>query len=459
MVKKHTVYICQECGAQSIRFGGRCHECGAWNSLVESVVPQERQAKSVLRSTGTGIAVAQRLKEIRSGEESRLTSGMAEADRVLGGGFVSGSLILIGGEPGIGKSTLLLQIAANVGTPDSPALYVSAEESPQQIKMRADRLGIDDASVMILAETDVDRIVALSRESLPSLVVVDSIQTIATDSLASVPGAIGQVRECTMLLMRLAKESHVPVIIIGHVTKDGVVAGPRALEHIVDVVLYLEGERFHAYRLLRSVKNRFGATEVGIFEMQSQGLVEVLDPSGIFLGSRHPGIAGSVVVGSVEGTRPLLVEVQALTVPSAYGTPARTANGIDHSRLLMVLAVLTRRAGLRLGQHDVYVNVAGGLDLREPAADIGVAVAIASSVQDIRVAPDLVFIGEVGLGGELRTVTRLENRLREVERLGFKRCIIPYDGVQRQLVDSTLTVIPVRSIAEAIAIALVKGSE
>ena len=364
--------------------------------------------------------------------------------------FVANDLI-------IHNSTLLAQAAALVGTPEQPTLYVSAEESPQQIKMRADRLGIAGDTMTLLAETDVETILETARAVRPRLMIIDSIQTIATSNISSVPGSISQVRECTVQLMRLAKAENIAILLIGHVTKDGTVAGPRALEHIVDAVLYLEGERFHSYRILRSVKNRFGATEVGIFEMRGEGMVEVADPSGIFLTDRTHRATGAAVTISLEGTRPLLVEVQALASATSFGTPSRTVTGVDHTRLLMLLAVLAKRCGLRLGQHDVYVNVVSGIELNEPAVDLGIAAAIASSFKERQIGGDLALIGEVGLGGELRSVTRIEQRLREAARLGFHRCILPKTDAPKVTTLADLQLIGVGSLAEAIDAALVES--
>lgn len=452
-MKTRTIYTCQQCGAQSPKFAGRCAECGTWNSLVETLVAPTPSGIRA-RSGHAVVAAPQRLSQITTSGNPRLPTGLGEMDRVLGGGIVPGSIALIGGEPGIGKSTLLIQAAALVGTEDSPALYVSAEESPLQIKLRAERLGLSGETVYLLAETDADTIIETARNLQPRLMIIDSIQTIALSSITSAPGSISQVRECTVQLMRLAKETQIPILLIGHVTKDGTVAGPRALEHIVDAVLYLEGERFHSYRLLRSVKNRFGATEVGIFEMRGEGMVEVADPSGIFLADREHRATGSAVTISMEGTRPLLVEIQALASATSYGTPSRTVTGVDHTRLLMLLAVLAKRAGLRLGQHDVYVNVVGGIDLEEPAVDLGIAAAIASSLKEQQIGGNLALVGEVGLGGELRPVSRLETRVREAARLGFKRCILPKSSKDHAGAIAGIELIAVNSLAEAIDAAL-----
>ena len=350
-------------------------------------------------------------------------------DRVLGGGLVAGSLTLVGGEPGIGKSTLLLQVAGNIARTAGPVLYVSGEESIEQVKMRAERLDISGEQLYLLSSIEMEVIVEAVSRMKPALLIVDSIQTTLAAQITSAPGSISQVRECTMQLMQLAKSTHTPVFIIGHVTKEGTVAGPKALEHIADAVLYLEGERYHTYRLLRGVKNRFGAThEVGVFEMHGEGLIEVPNPSAIFLADRAAGATGSAVVVSMEGTRPILVEVQALVIPSNFGNPRCTTNGIEYSRLLMLLAVLTKRVGLAVNSHDVYANVVGGFTLEEPAIDLGVAAAIASSYREKNVSPDMALIGEVGLSGELRAVNRLAMRIREAAKLGFKRCIVPKAG-------------------------------
>ena len=455
-MKTKTVYVCQQCDAQSPKYVGRCPECGAWNSYVETVIAAPSANGKTARTVTSGAAPTL-LRDVRSGDHARIPTGYGEIDRVLGGGIVPGSIALIGGEPGIGKTTLLTMAAERIGTAEQPTLYLSAEESPQQIKMRADRLGIDGARVALLAETDLEAIIGAAQEMQPRLLVVDSIQTIASANVASAPGSISQVRECTLHLMRMAKSSQIPVLLIGHVTKDGTVAGPRALEHIVDVVLYLEGERYHSYRLLRSVKNRFGANEIGIFEMRGEGMVEVADPSGIFLADRSHRATGSAVTVSLEGTRPLLVEVQALASATSYGTPSRTVTGVDHTRLLMLLAVLAKRVGLRLSQHDVYVNIVGGIELAEPAGDLGIAVAIASSFKERQIGHDLALIGEVGLGGELRAVSRIETRLREAARLGFRHCIIPkanlaHLGHPSAIVDCEI--MGVASVAEAVDVAL-----
>src|SRR5579885_581187 len=451
MAKLRTKYICQQCGGEQNKWVGKCPDCGSWNTLEEVVeapqtaAQQRRQSLSGPDYVAQGTTTPLVLPDIKPLTQVRIPVGYAEMDRVLGGGLVAGSLILIGGEPGIGKSTLLLQVAGNIAASVGPVLYVSGEQ------------------LYLLASIELDVIIEAARRLKPALVIVDSIQTTLSSSVTSAPGSISQVRECTMQLMQLAKNTLTPIFIIGHVTKEGTVAGPKALEHIADAVLYLEGERYHTYRLLRGVKNRFGAThEVGVFEMHGEGLQEVPNPSALFL-SEHPGAAsGSAVVVSMEGTRPLLVEVQALVTPSNFGIARCTANGIEHNRLLMLLAVLTKRVGLPVGNHDVYANVVGGFNLEEPAIDLGVAAAIASSYREKDIPPDMALIGEVGLSGELRAVNRLALRVREAAKLGFKRCIVPAAGrgaqVRAELEESGLPadfkIITASSLAVALEIAL-----
>jgi len=377
---------------------------------------------------------------------------------VLGGGLVSGSLVLIGGEPGIGKSTLLLQVSALVAHHSGQVVYVSGEETPRQIKLRSERLGMVGEKLYLLAETDLNVILNQIEQLSPRLVVIDSIQTVYLPELEATPGSIAQVRECTLRLMQWAKSGAVPVFITGHVTKEGAIAGPRVLEHIVDVVLYLEGEPFSTYRLLRCVKNRFGSTnEVGVFEMKDKGLAEVDNPSQVFLSQRWGEAVGSAVVPTLEGSRPLLVEVQALTNPTSFGLPRRTANGVDFGRLLLVSAVLTRRVGLKLSNQDVMVNVTGGLKVGEPAADLGIALSIASSFRDVGIDPQLVAVGEVGLSGELRAVSQLDRRVNEAARLGFKRCLVPKIGARVSPAPKALELIPVSTLREAIGVGLVRG--
>jgi len=385
----------------------------------------------------------------------RIPLPLAEFNRVLGGGLVAGSLVLISGDPGIGKSTLLLQASASMAH-NRRVVYISGEETVHQIKLRSERLGLKGEGLYLLAETDLEAILNQTEQLSPGLVVIDSIQTVYSPELNAMPGSVGQVRECTLRLMQWAKLGGIPVFVTGHVTKEGAIAGPRVLEHIVDVVLYLEGEPFSAYRLLRSVKNRFGSTnEVGVFEMMEQGMMEVENPSQAFLSQRGTEAMGSAVVPTLEGSRPLLVEIQALTTPTSFGLPRRTANGVDFNRLLLVTAVLTKRVGLRLGNQDIMVNVTGGLRVGEPAADLGMALAIASSFRDMGVDPTLAAVGEVGLSGELRAASQLERRLTEAARLGFKRCIIPKIGA-RITPPKDIEIIPASTLREAIGAGLVR---
>jgi len=445
------VFICQQCGKESLKWLGRCPSCQQWNTFEE---------KSLTVVSPRVLAVdnwPQELSQVTSDEADRFPLPLAEFNRVLGGGLVSGSLVLVGGDPGIGKSTLLLQVSAFVAQDKDKVLYVSGEETLRQAKLRAERLGIKGERLYLLAETDLEVILSRVEQANPDLVVIDSIQSVYLSDLEAAPGSVTQVRECTLRLMHLAKLSAVPIFIAGHVTKDGTIAGPRVLEHIVDVVLYLEGERFSAHRLLRCVKNRFGSTnEVGVFRMTARGLVEVDNPSQVFMSQRRGESVGSAVVPTLEGTRPLLVEIQALTNATSFGLPRRTANGVDFNRLLMIIAVLFRRAGLRLGNQDVIVNVTGGLKVGEPAADLGVALAIASSFRDMNIDPHLVAVGEVGLSGELRAVAQLDRRISEAGRLGFKRCLIPKAANKAGLPAIDIELIPVNTLREAIKVGLVK---
>lgn len=414
-------YICQSCGHASPKWLGRCPECGEWNSLVEEVAVRARPADRAAEAAEP-VSVA----EVTLATETRATTGVAEFDRVLGGGVVGGSVVLVGGDPGIGKSTMLLQIGDRIARGGARVLYVSAEESVRQTKLRAERLGATAPELLLLAENDLDVITQTVGRLRPAVLVVDSIQTVYRGDVASAPGSVAQVRECTAALVRLAKDEGVATFIVGHVTKEGALAGPRVLEHLVDTVLYFEGDRHHAYRILRATKNRFGSTnEIGVFEMAGAGLVEVPNPSAAFLSERPQEAPGSAVVCAIEGTRPLLVEVQALVSPTHFGMSRRTAAGVDYNRLLLLLAVLERRAGLQLAAQDVYVSIAGGVGVEEPAADLGIAVAVASSLRDRPVDPRAVVIGEVGLAGEVRAVPQLGKRLAEAARLGFARVVVP----------------------------------
>ncbi len=464
MAKTHSQYVCQVCGKISSRSFGRCPSCDSWDSMIEEVVESEPVSSARAVRGLSGSSTPRRLSEIEGDSEERMTLPMTEFARVLGGGIVPGSIVLIGGDPGIGKSTLTLQMTLQMAQ-DNTVLYVSGEESERQIKMRAMRLlrtekdGEADLPKQLFLVTETNLAVIFSHVQMvkPSLLVVDSIQTVTLPEMESSAGSISQVRECAARLRELAKSSGMAIFVIGHVTKEGVIAGPRVLEHIVDTVLYLEGDNFQSYRLLRSVKNRFGATsEVGVFEMQEKGLIEVLNPSEAFLAERMVNAPGSAIAVTMEGTRPLLVEVQGLTSPSNFGNPRRTANGIDFNRLLIITAVLTRRLGLRLGEHDIFANVVSGLRISEPAADLAVAAAITSSMKDQPVRADTVMIGEVGLSGELRMVSQMHARLREAANLGFKRAIIPRRLRSAEPWPKGIEVIEVRSLREALNQALIE---
>jgi len=448
-----TVFVCQQCGKESLKWLGRCPNCQQWNSFVETTVHTATPSRMP-----TPENPPQELSQVVIEASDRYPLPLAEFNRVLGGGVVSGSLVLIAGDPGIGKSTLLLQTSALIARARGKVVYVSGEESLHQTKLRAERLGLKGEQLYLLAETDLEVILNQIEQLSPHLVVIDSIQAVCLPELDTAPGSITQVRECTLRLMHWSKLSAVPVFITGHVTKDGAIAGPRVLEHIVDVVLYLEGEPFSAFRLLRCVKNRFGSTnEVGVFEMKEQGLIEVDNPSQVFLSQRWGAAIGSAVVPALEGSRPLLVEIQALTTPTSFGLPRRTANGVDFGRLLLITAVLTKRVGLRLGNQDIIANVTGGLKISEPAADLGIALAIASSFRDMGVDPKLVAAGEVGLSGELRAVSQLDRRLSEAARLGFSRCLVPKVGARVSPAPKDIEIIPVSTLREAIGVGLVKG--
>jgi len=471
MAKIHTQFICQQCGRVSAREMGRCPQCGAWNSMVEEVfIPPDK--KKIPESVGLSANRSRplRLDEISEDVNERYAISIGEFARVLGGGVVPGSVILVGGDPGIGKSTLLLQVAIEMAF-HKPILYISGEESERQIKMRALRL-VQDPSValeqddvvsripkdlLLVTETNLYAILEHIQEVKPQLMIIDSVQTIYSPDLESSAGSVSQVRETASRLRELAKSSGISVFLIGHVTKDGAIAGPRILEHIVDTVLYLEGDRFQSYRLLRSVKNRFGATsEVGVFEMQERGMIEVKNPSEAFLAERMSSTPGSAIAVTMEGTRPLLVEIQGLTSPTPFGNPRRTPNGIDFNRLLLTTAVLTRRMGYKLGDQDIFVNVVGGMSIREPAADLAVGAAIASSYRNLPVRADCVLIGEIGLSGELRTVSHMQIRLREALNLGFKEAIVPRRLRSGEPYPNGMTVTEVRSLKQALEHALVK---
>ena len=474
MPKTHTRYVCQECGRVAATYMGKCPQCGSFNSMLEEVVHDEPVTKGSAVRGLTGRSAPRSIGDVSSGEEDRINLPIGEFARVLGGGIVPGSIVLVGGDPGIGKSTLMLQMAMEMAS-QKRVLYVSGEESERQIKMRAVRLTKsvgakqDDqrsnakkdsavplpANLLLVTETNLETILNHISEVKPELLIVDSIQTVYLSNMDSSAGSVSQVRECSSQLRELAKTSGISVFVIGHVTKEGTIAGPRVLEHIVDTVLYLEGDRFQAYRLLRSVKNRFGATsEVGVFEMGEGGLTEVTNPSEAFLAERMINAAGSAIAVTMEGTRPILVEIQGLTSPTQFGNARRTANGVDFNRLLLIAAVLTRRVGLKLSEQDVFVNVVGGLQIDEPAADLAIAAAIASSWKDQSVKADAVLIAEIGLAGELRMPGQMQARLREAQKLGFRTAIVPKALRKGEPYPNGIEIIEVRSIQQALDAAL-----
>ena len=445
MKKSKTIFYCTECGNETGKWMGQCPACGAWNTLIEA--PQESKASSV--GATRRFSRPQKLSELETVEELRFSTGIHEFDRVLGGGAVRGSLVLVGGAPGIGKSTLLLQLCGQVGDQER-ILYVSGEESQRQIKMRAQRLGVDFGDIYVLAETDIAAVLSAIDELEPTILIVDSIQTMFDAEANSTPGSISQVRECTMRIMRSAKDKGYTAFVVGHVNKEGSIAGPKVLEHMVDCVLYFEGDQSLSYRILRSAKNRFGSTnEIGVFEMNDKGLTEVRNPSEMLLSGRPVNAPGTCVVAVMEGTRPVLAEIQALVTPSGYSGARRNANGVDYNRANLLIAVLEKRGGLLLSGCDSYINVVGGLQLDETAVDLAVILALASSHKDLPLGSDLAAVGEVGLSGEIRSVNHLNQRLSEISRLGVKRCVIPAhvrDDVQKF---PGLETIPVKNVREA----------
>ena len=452
MAKPKTIYVCSECGNETANWAGKCPACGQWNTLQE----MKLDSKASKRSGGSGRVLAQsakKLSELDTTKEIRFSTGIKEFDRVLGGGAVQGSLVLVGGAPGIGKSTLLLQMCGSEFT-DRKILYVTGEESERQLKLRATRLGVDNNELYVLAETDMDNILACIAELKPDIVVIDSIQTVSDAEISSAPGSISQVRECTMRIMRAAKEQALTVFVVGHINKEGSIAGPKVLEHMVDCVLYFEGERSTSFRILRAAKNRFGSTnEIGVFEMAEKGLECVENPSEMLLSGRPENSPGTCVACVIEGTRPILAEVQALVSPAGYNA-ARRSNGIDYNRAAMLLAVLEKRGGMPVANCDSYINVIGGLSLDEPAADLATILAIASSFLDRPLGGDIAAIGEVGLSGEIRSVSLLNQRLSEISRLGFKRCVIPANVRDDLGKFEGLKLIKVKSVGEAIAATL-----
>ncbi len=453
MAKTHTRYVCQQCGYESPKWLGRCPDCDQWNSLTEEIVA--RVSTGSKREISAVFNAPKPITQITTGETHRHRTGIGEFDRVLGGGIVPGSLVLIGGDPGIGKSTILTQTADHLSREGQITLYISGEESVEQIKLRADRLGVSTDTLYLVAETNMDQIEACISSLKPGAVIADSIQTMYDPSLESAPATVSQVRSCTGILARIAKSTDTPVFIVGHVTKEGAIAGPRVLEHMVDTVLYFEGDQHQTYRILRAVKNRFGSTdELGIFEMRENGLQEVSNPSEILLSERPLHGPGSVVAATVEGSRPLLVEVQALVSQSYFASPRRMATGVDYNRAMLILAVLEKRVGLSLANKDVYINVAGGVKVMEPAIDLAIAVAVASNLKDMAVDPNTVVVGEIGLAGEVRGVTQLEKRVREAARLGFERVITSSHNTSRARDNGGIKVQGVESLFRAVELAI-----
>ena len=445
--KTTTVFVCNSCGYESSKWLGKCPACNEWNTFIEEKAITGTKGTTKEKNKPKGEIV--KLNEVEKKTTTRIATGVAELDRVLGGGFVNGSLTLLGGEPGIGKSTLILQICDNVKV-DGKILYVSGEESAEQIKIRADRLGIKNDNLLFLAETDIDNVEVALENTGSKFVIIDSVQTMYSDDITSAPGSVSQVREITARIMKMCKQTGITTIIIGHVTKDGNIAGPRVLEHMVDTVLYLEGERYFSYRILRGVKNRFGSTnEIGMFEMQNEGLVEITNPSQLLISERDGNPPGSSIVVSLEGTRALVIELQALSTPTVFGMPRRNASGIDYNRLTLLMAVLEKRGGMNLSSQDVYINLVGGLKVNEPALDLGIILATASSYKNIPISNKLAVIGEVGLTGEVRRINLIEKRLKEAERLGFKSCMIPESNKKGLKENYKLDIIGVKDVNEA----------
>ena len=447
MAKAKTVFVCSECGNESPKWLGKCPACNSWNTFYEQKIDKYTETNKAEKKINN---TPKPLNTYVGQESDRTSTGYMELDRVLGGGLVRGSLILLGGEPGIGKSTLILQLCEKVQG-EGKVLYVSGEESAEQIKLRADRLGVKNDDLLFLGETDIDIVKEAITEIKPKLVIIDSIQTMYSDEISAAAGSVSQVREITSQIMRTCKAEQITTVIIGHVTKEGNIAGPRVLEHMVDTVLYLEGERYNTYRILRAVKNRFGSTnEIGMFEMKQEGMCEVTNPSDILITEREDNPSGSCIVASIEGTRPILVEIQALTSQTVFGLPKRTANGFDYNGLAVLIAVLEKRAGLSLGSQDVYLNIAGGLKLSEPAVDLGIIATVASAYKNISIPQNVVVVGEVGLTGEVRRINLIEKRLKEAEKLGFKKCIIPENNKKSLKDNYKLDIIGVKNIGEAL---------
>jgi DNA repair protein RadA/Sms len=448
-MKPKTFFQCQDCGYTSPKWLGKCPDCSAWNSFAEE--KKEPASRHTSLTSRFGKVEPQPLSSVRPATSQRTSSGITELDRVLGGGIVAGSVILVGGDPGIGKSTLLLQALSGITQNSGKGLYVSGEESPEQIRIRAERLSVHSDDIILLPETSLEAIIQAASKLVPHVMVIDSIQTVYTEELVSAPGSVSQVRECAAKLMLFAKKSDIPVFLVGHVTKEGAIAGPRVLEHIVDTVLYFEGDRGHSYRILRTVKNRFGSTnEIGIFEMSDSGLLEVENPSELFLLERPLQVSGSAVVASIEGTRPLMVELQSLVSQTNFGMPRRTTIGVDFNKVNLLVAVLEKKIGLHLGGMDVFVNVVGGLKLVEPAVDLGIITAVVSSLKDIPVDPQLFVFGEVGLSGEIRAVAQAETRLKEASKIGFRHAVIPAGNREKVRDTFGLKITGVKNVEECI---------
>lgn len=451
MAKAKTVWVCSECGNEAMKWLGKCPACNEWDTFYEEQKIEKTVSKNRFSQENNNSEIV-RLKDAKKKEYTRVSSGLEEMDRVLGGGFVDGSLTLIGGEPGIGKSTLILQLCSLIGY-EGKILYISGEESLEQIKLRADRLNIKNDNIYFLAETDMAVIEEKLENERPEFCIIDSIQTMFSGEITSAPGSVSQVREITAKIMQICKKKEITTIIVGHVTKDGNIAGPRVLEHMVDTVLYLEGERYFSYRILRTVKNRFGSTnEIGMFEMKNEGLVEVQNPSSILIGDREEDILGTIVAPSVEGTRPILIEIQALTTKTFFGMPRRSSNGIDYNKLNLLIAVIEKYTKIPLSSQDVYINIVGGIKINEPAVDLAVVLAIISSYKSIAIKNEVAVIGEVGLTGEIRNVSNIEKRIKEVEKLGFKKIIIPLSNYQKldKRIKYKIEIKPVKNIVEAI---------
>lgn len=452
-MKKNTKYVCKNCGYEALKWLGKCPSCDSWNTLeefVEAPVGKNSLAKPKISAPAYNSPKPLPLSEIGSEIESRIKTGNSELDRVLGGGIVNGSLVLVGGDPGIGKSTLLLQICNYLGK-NNKVLYISGEESASQIKIRADRLKTQSENLMVLSETNLDNILYYSESIKPQVVIIDSIQTVFKPDVPSAPGSVGQVREATHFLMRLAKENNIAVFIVGHVTKEGSIAGPKILEHMVDCVLYFEGDRYQSYRILRTVKNRFGSTnEIGVFEMKDSGLVSVENPSEMLISGRPKNISGSTVVCTLEGTRPMLAEVQALSSPTGFNMPRRTATGFDYNRAAMLIAVLEKKLGYTMQNQDIYINVIGGIKINETATDLAVILAIASNYKNFVIDHETIVFGEVGLTGEVRAVSYIESRLKEAKKLGFTKCLVPYSNMKSLKSFKGMEIIPIATVREAI---------